>query len=154
AVGVTAEVRAQRAPSGVGRVVVQAEDRRQVRLRRAREVEPVFLGAGVGPLVGADAARAVGGDAGASEEPVGGHGAAVGPGVVLDERPQRGLFVAGYRALGLPGAPQLRRGRVRVVAVGQVDAHDIVWRARGELVALLGVDDVVGRGDEALQLAG
>ena len=47
----------ERAPGGAVGVVVEAEDRREVRLRRAREAQPVLLGPGVRALVRADAAR-------------------------------------------------------------------------------------------------
>ncbi len=50
---------------------------------------------------------------------------------------------------------QCRRAVVAVLAaLGQVDAHDVVRRARLQRGALGVVDDVVGRGDDVLQAAG
>ena len=87
---------------GAGGVVVEAEDGGEVRLRRAGEPEPVLLGARVRALVRADAPGAVVLDAHAREDAVAGERAAVGAGVVLGQRPQRGLVVAHDGALLLP----------------------------------------------------
>ena len=62
-------------------------------------LQAVLLGARVRALVRADAPGAVVLDAHAREDAVAGERAAVGPGVVLGERPQRGLVVADDRAL-------------------------------------------------------
>ena len=92
------------APRRVGRVVVEAEDRREVRARGAREPQPVLLRARVGALVRADAAGAVVLDAHAREDAVAGAQLPSGPGVVLRERPQRGRLVADDDPLVVPAA--------------------------------------------------
>ena len=113
-------------PGGAGRVVVEREDRGEVRLRRARQPQAVLLGAGVRALVRADAARAVVLDAHAREEAVAGARRAVGPGVVLGERPERGLVVADDGARLAASASKLlarrrRTGRRPARRLGQVD---------------------------------
>ena len=87
--GSVSQVRRERAPRRPGRVVVEAEDGGEVRVRGAREPQPVLLRAGVRALVRPDPARAVVLDRHAREEPVAGAAAPVGAGVVLLERPQR-----------------------------------------------------------------
>ena len=147
----------ERAPGGQLRVGVQREDRREVGLRGAREAQAVGLRAGVRALVRADRAGAVVLDAHAGEEAVAREAAAVGGGVVLDERPDRGLVVVDDRALGAPLVEERCGVGVAVAAVGvlgEVDRDDVVGRACGEPLALTGVDDVVGRGREILQRAG
>jgi hypothetical protein len=134
---------------GADRVVVEAEDGGEVRSGRACEAQAVLLGARVGALVRADAPGAVVLDAHTREDAVAGQRATIGAGVVLREGPQRGLVVAHDGALGLPALEDRRRLGIGVPparpTLGQVDAHDVVGRAIGELPALLGVDDVVGR---------
>jgi hypothetical protein len=137
------------------RAGVQAEDRGQIRARRPREPEPVLLGARVGALVGADAAGPVVLDTDAAEEALAGQRPPVGPGVVLAQRPQRGLAIADHGALAAPGGEQLGGVRVGVsVPLGEVDLDDVVRRAAGQPGAVLGVDDVVGRGDQVAEVAG
>ena len=82
--------RAPRLSAGVG---VQREDRREVGAGRPRQSQPVLLGSRMGPLVGADAARAVVLHAHAREEALPGAVLPVGAGVVLAERPQRRFLV-------------------------------------------------------------
>ena len=78
-----------------------------------------------------------------------------GPGVVLRERPDRGLLVAHEHAVALPGGEHLGGVRVRVaVGAREVDLDDVVRRARDQLGALRVVDDVVGRRRQGLQVAG
>src|SRR5204862_1968525 len=77
-------VRLERLPRAPAGVVVEAEDRAQVRVRRAGEAEAVLPRAGVRALVRADLARAVLGHAHAREDPAARERAAVGAGVVLD----------------------------------------------------------------------
>ena len=96
----------QAAPSRVG---VEGEDRRQVRLRRARQAQAVLARARVRALVRADPAGAVVLDAHAREEAAARVRRAVRAGVVLDERPERRLVVADDGALGLPLRQQRRR---------------------------------------------
>ena len=86
---------AQAAPGGVA---VEREDRGEVGLRRAREPQAVLLRARVRALVRADAPGAVLLDAHAREEAVARADRAVGPRVLLRERPDRGLVVADDRA--------------------------------------------------------
>ena len=126
-------------------------------LRRLLEAEAVGLRAGVRALVRADRAGAVVLHAHACEEAVARQAPAVGAGVLLDERPDRLVAVLDHRTLVLPCVEQLGGVGVAVAAVGvlgQVDVDDVVRRARGQLCALLGVDDVVGRGGELLQRPG
>ena len=88
-----------RAPGRVGRVVVEAEDRREVRARGAREPQPVLLRARVRALVRADAAGAVVLDACTrAKTPWRVRSWPSGPGVVLRERPQRGRRRRGRRS--------------------------------------------------------
>jgi hypothetical protein len=69
-------------------------------------------------------------------------GHAVGPGVVLDEPPERRLVVTDEDTLALPLGEQLRG---LLLVVGQGQANDVV-RTAGEVgLALLGRDHVVGR---------
>ncbi len=106
------EVRLERAPRRPGRVVVEAEDGGEVRVRGAREPQPVLLRARMRALVRADAARAVVLDRHAREEPVAGAAPAVGPGVVLLERPQGRRVVAGRgRRRAATARTRRRRGR-------------------------------------------
>src|SRR4029078_8437666 len=93
--------RFERFPGRLLRVVVEAEDRAQVALRRARELEAVLARAGVRALVRADLARAVLGHAHAREDAAALQGAAVGAGVVLAEPPERDL-IRDDRVLVLP----------------------------------------------------
>ena len=81
--------------------------------------------------------------------------AAVRAGVVLAQRPQRGLVVADDGALLLPRGEELGGVLVDVAArgLGQVDLDDVVRRAREERLALLRVDDVVGRRDDGGEAA-
>ena len=99
-------------------------------------------------LVRADPPGAVVLDAHAREQAVARAAAAVGAGVVLLERPQRGLGVLHHHALVAP-APQHGGGvGVRVAAVRvlrEVDLDDVVRGAGDQRGALGGVDDVVGR---------
>ena len=128
----------------------QREDRREVGPGRAREPQAVLLRAGVGALVRADPAGAVVLDPHAREEPAAGARLAVGAGVVLLERPERGPARPGRRRPRARHCASSCGGvRVRVaVALRQVDADDVVRRARLELGPLLGVDHVVGRRDD------
>jgi hypothetical protein len=144
------------APRRSRRVVVEAEDRRQVGARGAREAEAVLLRPGVRALVGADAAGAVVLDPDAGEEALAGVAVAVRPGVVLGERPQGRLRIPDQDLLALPVAEQLGGVGVGVevaVGFGQVDFHDVVRRAGGQTGAQLGVDHVVGRRHDGLQAA-
>ena len=83
--------------------------------------------------------------------------AAVGAGVVLLERPQRGLLVLHDDALL---APLAQRGGGVLVGVaagrvlGQVDRDDVVRGAGEQRGALLAVDHVVRRRGDGLQAAG
>jgi hypothetical protein len=148
------EVRLHRSPGGVLRVVVEREDRREVGLRGAGEPEAVLLRAGVRALVRADPAGAVVLDLHAGEEAVAGPGAAVGAGVVLGERPQRGLPVADEDAVALPVGERPRRVLVGVaVGAREVDLHGVVGGAGDERGALLVVDDVVRRRRDGLEAA-
>ena len=114
--GGAVEVRRERRP---GVAVVEREDRREVRARRAREPQPVLLRAGVRALVRADPARAVVLDAHAREQPVARAAAAVGAGVVLLERPQRRARRRRRRRRRRASARSVARGvRVRVAAGG------------------------------------
>jgi hypothetical protein len=108
-------------------------------------------------LVRADLAGPVLLDAHAREEALARALRAVGRDVVLDERVDSGLLVARERAVLLPLLDQLRRVRVGIAAVGilgQVDADDVVGRALLQRLALLGIDDVVGRGDDRIETTG
>ncbi len=80
-------------------IVVEREDRGEVRLGGAGKPEPVFLGAGVGALVGPDPSRAVVLHASPGEEPGAGPPAAVRSGVVLGQRPYGRLGVLHQHAL-------------------------------------------------------
>ena len=91
-------------------------------------------------LVRADPARAVVLDAHAREQPVAGAAAAVGAGVVLLERPQRGLGVLDDDPLGAPAVQRRGGVGVRVAAGGvlrQVDLDGVVRRAGDQLGALV-----------------
>ena len=122
-------------------------------MRGAGEPQPVLLRAGVRALVRPDAAGAVVLDRHAREEPVAGAAPAVGAGVVLLERPQRRVVVAGEDPVALPLLEHLGGVGVRVVALREVDLDDVVGRLSEQLGALLGVDHVVGRGDDGLEAA-
>jgi hypothetical protein len=149
--------RLDRAEGGALRVGVQAEDRRQVRPGRAGEPQAVLARAGVRALVRADPPRAVVLDPHAREQAAAGLRRPVGRDVVLHERPDRRLLVSDDGAVGLPALQEPRRFGVGVAALlpglRQVDADDVVRRALGQRGALLGVDDVVRRGDDSLQRA-
>ena len=149
------QVRLQRAPRRVVGVVEQAEDGGEVRARGAREPQPVLLRAGVRALVRADPARAVVLYAHAREDAVAGARLAVRPGVLLRERPQRGLLVAGEDALAVPAGEHLGRVLVDVAAavLRQIDLDDVVRRAAHELSSLGRVDHVIGRRRDRLQPA-
>ena len=142
------EVRLERPPRRVVRVVVQGEDGGEVGLRRARQPQAVLLGPGMRALVRADATGAVLLDADAREEAVARVRPAVRAGVVLGQGPERGLLVAGQDARVAPGREGLGGGGVGIVALRQVDLDDVVRRLAREPGALLGVDHVVGRGDD------
>ena len=147
-------VRLDGAPRAAPRVVVEREDRRQVRARRAGEPQAVLLRPGVGALVRADPAGAVVLHAHAREQAVARARPAVRARVVLRDRPQRRLVVAGEDALLLPAGEHL--GGVGVgVALGarEVDLDDVVRRAGDELGALRLVDDVVRRRGDGLEAA-
>ncbi len=105
----------------------------------------------------ADAPGAVLLDAHACEEALARALAAVGRDVVLHERVDRRLLVVGERAVLLPLGDELRGVRVGVASVGvlgEVDADDVVGRALLQRLALLWVDDVVGRSDDGIEPAG
>ncbi len=89
----------QRVPGGVRGVGVEREDGGDVRARRARQAQPVLLRAGVRALVGTDPTGAVVLDAHPAEKPTPRARLAVGTGVVLCVRPQRGLTVTDQRPL-------------------------------------------------------
>ena len=79
---------------------------------------------------------------------------AVGAGVGLRVGPQCGLGIAHDRALELPGLPQLADGGVGIgLAFGEVDGDHVEGRALEQLLALLCVDHVVGRGGHLGQRA-
>ena len=147
------QVRRERAPRRPGGVVVEREDGGEVRARGAREPQPVLLRARVRALVRPDAAGPVVLDLHAREEAVARAAAAVRPGVVLRERPQRGRVVAHEDPVRAPALEHVGGVGVRVVALREVDLDDVVGRARDERGALVGVDHVVGRRDDRLQPA-
>ena len=139
-------------PGRVRRVVVEAEDRGEVRARRARETQPVLLRARVRALVRADPARAVVLDLDAREDAVARARLPVGARVVLRERPQRGRLVAHDDPLVVPAREHARRMAVRICAVlGQVDLDHVVRRTAQELRSLGRVDHVIGRRGHRLQ---
>ena len=132
---------------------VEGEDRREVGMGRAGQPEAVLLRAGLGPLVRPDA-LAVGRELHAGEEAPAGEARAVGRRVVLLERPDLGLRVAGQDALVRPLREQCRGVLVGVAAAGiagQVELDDVVRGASDELSALLVVDHVIGRGDDVAE---
>src|SRR5205085_3406922 len=99
-------------------------------------------------LVRPDASGSVWLHADTRQEPAPGSRRAVGTGVVLLEWPQRRLGVVHNDALGLPCLEHLGRMGVRVTAIvrlREIDAHDVVRRARFELGPLLRIDHVVWR---------
>jgi len=108
----------------------------------------------VGALVGPDPAGAVFLHAHAREEAAAGSALPVRAREVLRQRPQRGLPVAHDRAALLPLRELLGCALIRVRALRQVDAHDVVRRAIRERGPLLGIDHVVGWRDDVLQPAG
>jgi hypothetical protein len=100
----------------------------------------------MGALVRPDPARPVVLDADAREDAVPRAAAAVRAGVVLLERPQRGLGVGDDDAVLAPGGQDRGGVRVRIALeriLWQVDLDDVVRRAGDQLRALVGVDDVV-----------
>ena len=99
----------------------------------------------------ADAARSIVLHAHAREETTTGPPLAVGPRVVLLERPQGGLVVLDDDALLVPLAQDAGGLGVGIVADGEVDSNHVVGRAGFQLGALIGVDHVVRRGKDRLQ---
>ena len=83
-------------------------------------------------------------------------GGAVGPRVLLGQRPDRGLAVGGEDSLQRPFLERLGRVLVGVGAgrrLGQVDLDDVERRAREQLASQLGVDHVVGRREHVVERA-
>ena len=128
--GVAVDVRRERAPGRAGRVVVEAEDRREVRARRAGQAQPVLLRARVGALVRADAAGAVVLDAHAGEEAVAG------------ARRGRRARCSPARA---PTAPARRRGRATPSALPRVQHGGGVGVGVAAVAREVDLDDVVRR---------
>ena len=136
----------------------EREDRREVVVGRAGEVEAVFLRARQGALVGQDLAGGEILDADTGENAVSGAGRAVGAGVVLRHRPDRRLGVGDERAR-LPPLVHRQRGSLvgvvlgllrpgLTVGFGQVDRDGVVWGAPQQLCPHRGVDHVIRwRGD-------
>ena len=131
---------------------------------RPGQLEAVQQRPGVGALVRADGAGLVVLDPDPGEDAVAAVGVAVGRGVVLGHRPDRGLGVGDQHALRAPGVDRPRRLLVGValgVAVGvgrverfrQVDRDRVVGRARQQPRPLGGVDHVVGRRRDRVQRA-
>src|SRR5215211_3731576 len=109
----------------------------------------------MGALVGTDPSRPVLLDAHAREEAEPLEPAALGGGVALLERPQRGLALAHHDAL-LPPEPERLGGvliGVAAVRARQVDLHHVEGAARAQDGPLLVVDHVVRRGDHRLERA-
>ena len=107
--------RLDRAPRGACGIGVQAEDRREVRARRARQAQAVLARARVRALVGADPAGAVVLDADAGEEARGGC-AARRPGPCSPARAPRSRAPRRGRSRPRPASaraarPRARRGR-------------------------------------------
>ncbi len=139
----------------------EREDRREVQVGRAGQLEAVAQRPRVGALVGADGAGLVVLDPDPGEHPVAGVGRAVGGGVLLRQRPDRVLVVGDQHPLRAPGVDQPRRVLIRVAdrprgGVGRVERHRqvdrdrVVRRARQERRPLRRVDHVIRRrGDRA-----
>jgi hypothetical protein len=146
----------ERRPRRAGGVREEREDGGEVGPSRSRQPEAVLLGAGMGALVRPDPARAVLLHPHAAEEATARAPEAVRAAVLLLERPQGGAVVEHYGALRAPAPEQLGGVRVGVGALGgprEVDVHDIVRAAGRELLAQPLVDDIVGRGGDALEPA-
>ena len=95
---------------GPGVALVEGEDGGEVVAGGLGQAQAILLGAGLRALVRADQAGAVVGDANAAEESAAGVPRAVGPLVLLLERPERFLAVGGQ---ALPGASTPRASRQR-----------------------------------------
>ena len=146
--GLGARVRLDRLPRRVLGVREEAEDRRQVRPRRAREVEAVLLRAGVCALVWPDPPGPVVLYTHAREEPVARVRVPVRADVGLGQRPDRVLALVHEDALLEPVLVDRLRVEVGIAAVvgdGQVDLDDVERALLNELRPHLVVDDVVGR---------
>ena len=138
----------------------QEDERAGVELGRLQQRVAVGLGATVGLLVGQHAGiGTVLLEPQAAEQA----GRALGPALAVGPA----HLVHGHGGLGVldqdPGlAPLGRRGRGGGVVVGtgraqvgrQLDAHDVVWVAREQLLALRGADDVVGRREHRREVRG
>ena len=126
---------------GPGVSLVEREDGGEVVARRLGQAQAVLLGPGLRPLVRADEAGAVVGDSNAAEEAPAGVPRAVGPLVLLLERPERLLAVGGEDALERPVLQRLGGVLVGVAASGrdgQVDLDDVERRALERASARIG----------------
>ena len=133
---------------------VEREDRREIVAGRSHEAEPVLLWAGMRALVRAHAPRAVLRHPDAAEDAAPLAPLSIRPRVLLRERPEPGLTVGDEDPLQRPLLERLGGVLVGVAAagvLGEVDLDDVEGRARDEALALLGVDDVVGRGDHVAE---
>ena len=132
------------------RPVVEEEDRLELDARRAEQAEAALLRACVGALVRQHRPRLVRLDLQRRDDPEAGAGDAVGADVVLLERPDRGRLLDEDALC----APVVECAGCLLVRVGQREADDVVRAAGTQLLALLVVDDVVGRRHERLERAG
>ena len=147
-------VRGERRPSGAVGVGEQGEDRRQVRLGRAREPQTVLSRTRMRALVRPDPAGAIVLHAHAREEAAALAAPAVGAGVILLECPECRRRVGRDHALPAPVGQQAAGLGIGIVAHREVDAHDVVGGASLELGTLRGVDHVVRRRHHRLQSSG
>jgi hypothetical protein len=134
---------------------MEHEDRGEVVLGGPGQTEAVLLRTGLGPLVGADQPRPVGGHGDSGDEPAPGLPGAIRRGVVLLQRPDRRLGVLDEPPRITPMAEQIGGVRVDVGAVsgaGQVELDDVVARARQQLRAAGIVDHVVRRSGDVSHL--
>jgi hypothetical protein len=146
---------AQGLGDGARRVGEHREDGGEVGPGGARESEAVLARAGMGALMGPDAARPILLHAHAREVALPGAPRAVGTDVVLGQRPQRGNVVEHHRALLAPVAQERGSAVVPVLAAPrEVDPHDVVGRPGLERRPLRVVDHVIRRGDDVLEAAG
>ena len=130
------------------RVVVEAEDRRQVGARRPHQVEAGALHMLVGLLMWADPALLVGGQPDGGEERRAGPVDPVGTGEPLLVPPDGRLLVALQNAVARQSC---RRPAASCGGAGQLEPHHaVVAAARQRGPVGLG-DHVVGRGDDVAQ---